>query len=123
MNRLSQFIVFALCLVGCSSPPDSEFRFHNRSETTIWVDEVAGFEFDPRCGVLVPGATAELNLWPQDVPEAFSVKWWKGDRTNRESEAVESQLTIKDIPSSQRTGVLVFEFRADETWQVGFESR
>ena len=89
----------------------------------IWVEGAYYGKGDVRCGVLIPGASAELNgpVRPNRVfSDTIEVVWWNGDRDSRPADESQFNRQVVTVTQPISTGSklqLAIEFGQDEVWR------
>lgn len=116
------FSIFVLALVvGCASANrfDGDIAFTNKSTYELWV-EVAGFEYEPPCGVLIPGGLKGSHMGAMRLPAQVILTWSEGrasynDPTAARHTNVVSLSSVSNCPSS---ATITFEFTSNRVWRV-----
>jgi hypothetical protein len=110
-------IACAIALSGCAHRFTGDVVFMNKSTTKLWA-EVSGFDDNPRCGVLVPGASASSMVGYIRIPQQATLSWCEGTACYNDPKA-RWVKSVVSLPSSCSAGTrIVFAYSSDQTWGV-----
>ncbi len=112
--------LFGISLVGFGCQSFSgEIAFRNEGAKEVWVDRVEGFERQPPCGILIPGATKASTMGRMEYPEKIVLSWsydlHKADKR--------SLVVLRDQHPPSPGAELQIVFTAEQTWVARWEVR
>lgn len=108
-------------LAGCE-PPSPQFsgviKFGNRSDDTLYVSSLSGFQREVQCGYLVPNKTGTSKHSPFErigYPRESTITWRVGDGPTN------SQVLGLDAVLANNQSALVIVYTRDGKWEVTAE--
>ena len=119
---IAAFSLALTLLAGCgpSGPRFSgTMKFGNRSDDTLYVSALSGFDRDVGCGYLVPsksGTTKEQHLGRMGYPRQSTITWRVGDGPDQ-SQALDLDAALRN----DRAAALVLVYTRDGKWEVTAE--
>lgn len=120
------WIFYCASLAGCgmtTGPRYSEFEFMNRTSEEIFVDDVFPLTHSPPCGNLPPRKVqkdtpqAAANMAAQELPAHLTIRWWKGNSSEKYSEVFETKLSIPESARKTRNPKIRFLY-TEKGWSV-----
>ena len=123
MPTPTAFLLFmvAFLAAGCGRRFSGEFVFTNQSTNGLWV-EITGFERNPPCGALIPGAHAGASMNPMPLPAQFTISWSdRGSSWTSSENLTRSNISLAGLPPIPRGTRIACDFTPDLTWKLRHE--
>jgi len=119
--------VFALTLiVGCVSANrfGGDIAFTNKSTSELWV-EIAGFDYNPPCGVLIPGGLKGSHMGAMRLPAQVILTWSEGYASYNDPNATRhtNAVSLSSVSNCPSSATITFEFTSNRVWRVFCENR